>query len=98
MGGNLKFSDTESADALSEPSGTRSGSARQDRCRSARSRDSPAGLRAAAAEMILEGLHSIDKISRSEERGFSATERKAAAQELYRDYTMERNRYKKPLN
>jgi len=61
--------------------------------------DSPAALRAAAAEMILEGLHSMDKITRSEERGFTASERKAAGgQELYRDYTMERNRYKKPLN
>jgi magnesium chelatase subunit I len=60
--------------------------------------DSPAGVRAAAAEMVLEGLHSVEKISRSEERGFTASERKAAAQELYRDYTIERNRYKKPLN
>jgi magnesium chelatase subunit I len=59
--------------------------------------DSPAGVRAAAAEMVLEGLHSIDKINRSEERGFTATERKGS-QELYRDYTIERNRYKKPLN
>ena len=40
---------------------------------------------------------SLDKISRSEERGYAATERKAS-QELYRDYTAERNRYKKPLN
>ena len=53
---------------------------------------------ASAGEMILEGLYSIDKISRSEERGYTAPERKSAAQELYRDYTMERNRYKKPLN
>jgi len=61
--------------------------------------DSPLGLRAAAGEMILEGLHSMDKVSRSEERGFAASDRKAAgAQELYRDYTMESNRYKKPLN
>jgi hypothetical protein len=49
--------------------------------------------------MILEGLHSMDKITRTEERGFAAAERKGAGgQELYRDYTMERNRYKKPLN
>ena len=49
--------------------------------------------------MILEGLHATDKISRSEERGFSASERsKGAGQDLYRDYQMERNRYKKPLN
>jgi magnesium chelatase subunit I len=60
--------------------------------------DSPLGLRAAAAEMILEGLYSVDKISRSEERGFIASDRKASSQELYRDYTMDRNRYKKPLN
>jgi hypothetical protein len=62
--------------------------------------DSPAGVQAAAAEMILEGLHSIDKISRSEERGFTSSDRKGGggSQELYRDYTLERNRYKKPLN
>jgi magnesium chelatase subunit I len=61
--------------------------------------DSPAGLHAAAGEMVLEGLHSMDKISRSEERGFAASDRKVpGAQELYRDYTLERNRYKKPLN
>ena len=52
-----------------------------------------------AGEMVLEGLHSIDKISRSEERGFAASDRRAAGtQELYRDYSLERNRYKKPLN
>jgi magnesium chelatase subunit I len=61
--------------------------------------NSPAPLRAAAGEMILEGLHATDKISRSEERGFSATERgRGGSQDLYRDYQMERNRYKKPLN
>ena len=27
-----------------------------------------------------------------------AAERRAASQDLYRDYTIERNRYKKPLN
>src|SRR5436853_6218166 len=58
---------------------------------------SPPAVRAAAGEMILEGLYSIEKISRSEERGYAASERKPA-QELYRDYNMERNRYKKPLN
>jgi magnesium chelatase subunit I len=59
---------------------------------------SPPAVRAAAGEMILEGLYSIEKISRSEERGYAASDRKGAAQELYRDYNMERNRYKKPLN
>jgi magnesium chelatase subunit I len=98
MGGHLKLSDIEPASSVltrlervqglvdkTEPLGVKP--------------DSPAGLRAAAAEMILEGLHSIDKISRSEERGFAASDRKVpGSQELYRDYTMERNRYKKPLN
>jgi len=57
-----------------------------------------AGAAAAAAEMILEGLHSVDKISRSEERGFTASEQRKQSQDLYRDYSMERNRHKKPLN
>ncbi len=98
MGAHLKLSDGEPAQSILsrlervqglldkiEPLGVKS--------------DSPIGLRAAAAEMILEGLHSMDKISRSDERGFGASDRKSAgAQELYRDYTIERNRYKKPLN
>ena len=54
--------------------------------------------RVAEAEFILEGLYASDKIGRSEERGFVAAERKAAAQDLYRDYTLERSRSKKPLN
>jgi magnesium chelatase subunit I len=99
MGGNLKLSDTESSMSML---------ARLERVQGLLERieplgasaDSPAGLRAAAAEMILEGLHALDKISRSDERGFAASDRKAGggAQELYRDYTLERNRYKKPLN
>jgi len=98
MGGHLKLSDIDpAASVLSrlervqglldkiEPLGVKA--------------DSPAGLHAAAGEMVLEGLHSMDKISRSEERGFAASDRKVpGSQELYRDYTLERNRYKKPLN
>jgi magnesium chelatase subunit I len=60
--------------------------------------ESSEGARVALAEFILEGLHASDKIGRSEERGFVGVERRAAAQDLYRDYTMERNRNKKPLN
>jgi magnesium chelatase subunit I len=59
--------------------------------------DSPPAVRAAAAEAILEGLYAIEKIGRSEERGFAAVDRKTSS-EVYRDYSMERNRYKKPLN
>jgi magnesium chelatase subunit I len=60
--------------------------------------ESAEGARVAVAEFILEGLYASDKIGRSEERGFVGVERRAAAQDLYRDYTMERNRNKKPLN
>jgi magnesium chelatase subunit I len=97
MGGNLKLSDVQGADSMLGLLGGVQGLLDKIDVLGARS-DSPVGVRAAAGEMVLEGLHSIDKISRSEERGFAATERKAAAQDLYRDYTMERNRYKKPLN
>jgi magnesium chelatase subunit I len=55
-------------------------------------------LRLAEAEFILEGLYASDKIGRSEERGYVGAERKSATQELYRDYTLERSRSKKPLN
>jgi magnesium chelatase subunit I len=99
MGGNLKLADTEPA--ISMLSRFERVPGLLDRIGAlGAGTDSPAGLRAAAAEMILEGLHSVDKISRSDERGFGAADRKAAAgaQELYRDYTLERNRYKKPLN
>ena len=63
-----------------------------------RSPVAPETARLAEAEFILEGLYASDKIGRSEERGFVGIERKSAAQELYRDYTLERGRSKKPLN
>jgi magnesium chelatase subunit I len=99
MGGNLKLADTEAALSILSRLERVQGLLEKIDVLGARS-DSPAGMRAAAAEMILEGLHSVDKISRSDERGFAASDRKAAAsaQDLYRDYTLERNRYKKPLN
>jgi magnesium chelatase subunit I len=96
MGGQLKFSDVDSASVVL---------GRLDKVQGLLERldvldagpGSPTEVRAAAGEMILEGLYSIEKISRSEERGYAASERKAS-QELYRDYNIERNRYKKPLN
>jgi len=97
MGGHLKVSDVEPANTvLSRLEGVPGLLDKVDVLGA--THDSPRALRAAAAEMILEGLHSIDKISRSEERGFAATERSKGSQELYRDYTIERNRHKKPLN
>jgi magnesium chelatase subunit I len=98
MGAHLKLSDSEPAASLLSRLEHVQGLLEKTDALGVKP-DSPVGLRAAAAEMILEGLHSMDKISRSEERGFGASDRKAAgAQELYRDYTMDRNRYKKPLN
>jgi magnesium chelatase subunit I len=41
----------------------------------------PDAVRASAAEFILEGLHAHRRISRSEERGFGAEEKRAAAAE-----------------
>jgi len=98
MGGNLKFSDTESAaSVLSQMEHVQGLLEKTEALGAATS--SSSGMRAAAGEMILEGLYATDKITRSEERGFCAPERsKGAGQELYRDYQMERNRYKKPLN
>jgi magnesium chelatase subunit I len=98
MGGNLKLSDVEPAESMLARLASVQGLFEKSEALGVKA-DTPPGVRAAAAEMILEGLHSVDKISRSEERGFGASDRKAAgAQELYRDYNMERNRYKKPLN
>jgi len=87
-GGNVKFSDDDSSSevmaALQAVPGL------MDRARTV-------GGGVAAAEFILEGLHAIDKVGRSEERGYSGLERKTST-DMYRDYTKDLNRYKKPLN
>jgi magnesium chelatase subunit I len=97
LGGTLKLSDLDSAAAVLNRIEQVQGLSDKVGAFGVHT-DSPVGVRAAAAEMILEGLHAMEKIGRSEERGFGALERKQPAQDLYRDYTMERNRYKKPLN
>lgn len=58
---------------------------------------SPLQDRVAGAEFVLEGLSSIDKISRSETGEYSAPDRKGI-EDLYRDYAMDPKRFKKPLN
>ena len=95
-GGQLKFSDVDSASVVLGRLDKVDGLLEKIDVLGAGS-GSPPAVRAAAGEMILEGLYSLDKISRSEERGYAASERKSS-QEMYRDYTIERNRYKKPLN
>ena len=96
LGGNIKLSDVEPAAAMLSRLDAVRGLLDKIDALGAMA-DSPPALRVSAGEMILEGLYSIEKVSRSEERGFAAPDRKAS-QELYRDYTAERNRYKKPLN
>ena len=98
MGGQLKLSDTQSASTVLDGLGKIQGLLEKlDALDAGSSR--PGAVQASAGELILEGLYSMDKISRSEERGYTAPDRKASSsQDLYRDYTMERNRYKKPLN
>jgi magnesium chelatase subunit I len=98
MGGQLKFSDTDSAsDVIGGLEKIQGLVEKLDALDAGSNR--PVAVQASAGELVLEGLYSLDKISRSEERGYTAPDRKAAAtQELYRDYTIERNRYKKPLN
>jgi magnesium chelatase subunit I len=90
-GGNIRFSDTEPVKTVL---------AQLARVPTLLDRVSESGdmLRVASAEFILEGLYASDKIGRSEERGFVGVERKTGAQDLYRDYTLERGRSKKPLN
>ena len=54
----------------------------------------PAPVRAAAGEFVLEGLHAQKKIGRSEDRGFTAPERRGEV-----DLDLERlRRMKKPVN
>jgi hypothetical protein len=91
MGGNIRFSDDDAAAVVL-------GELHRVPTLLDYSLDSPESGRVAMAEFVLEGLHASDKIGRSEERGFVAAERKTQSQELYRDYTLERSRSKKPLN
>jgi magnesium chelatase subunit I len=56
-------------------------------------------VRASAGEFILEGLHAHRRISRSEERGFAAEERKGPRQQpVEPDDDMPRNRPKRQFN
>jgi len=91
MGGSIRLSETDSIKAVLVQLG-------RVPTLLDRTPVAPETARLAEAEFILEGLYASDKIGRSEERGFVSIERKAPTQELYRDYTLERSRSKKPLN
>ena len=90
LGGNVRFSD-------SDPAGVVLTQLERVPTLFEYSSDHSEMARVAMAEFVLEGLYASDKIGRSEERGFVAVERKTS-QDLYRDYTLERTRSKKPLN
>lgn len=60
-------------------------------------RGSPVEAQVAGAEFVLEGLASLDKITRSEEGEYTVSDRKSV-EDLYRDYAMDPRRFKKPLN
>jgi magnesium chelatase subunit I len=91
MGGSIRFSDADSVDVIASQ-------LQRIPTLLDHALESSAGDRLGVAEFILEGLYASDKIGRSEERGFVAAERKGPSQDLYRDYTLERSRSKKPLN
>ena len=56
----------------------------------------PAPVRAAAAEFVLEGLYAHRRISRSEERGFAAEERKRESHGA--DEARQRSTYRRQFN
>ena len=80
IGGNLKLEeDVNSADVVEQLNGIQ-GLMEKTRALGLTTNE-PDAVRASAGEFILEGLYAHRKISRSEERGFTAEERKRPAQE-----------------
>ena len=80
IGGNLKLEeDVKSVDVIHQLNGIQ-GLMEKTRALGLTANE-PDAVRASAGEFILEGLYAHRKISRSEERGFTAEERKRAAPE-----------------
>jgi magnesium chelatase subunit I len=80
IGGNLKLSeDVHAAEVTRQLNGIQ-GLMEKTRALGLTANE-PDAMRASAGEFILEGLHAHRKISRSEERGFAAEERKRPAPE-----------------
>ena len=72
LGGSLPLSDSTSADEVDRADARRAGPARAGRARRPRRRAPPAPAVASAIDFVLEGLYAQKKISRSDERGYSA--------------------------
>jgi magnesium chelatase subunit I len=80
IGGNLKLEeDVNSVDVVRQLNGIQ-GLMEKTRALGLKANE-PDAVRASAGEFILEGLYAQRKISRSEERGFTAEERKRPVQE-----------------
>ena len=82
LGGSLKLSETASAKETLEQLGAIQGLVEKAAALGVKRKDDPP-LLASACEFVLEGLHATQKISRSEERGYFAPEKKR--QEPYFD-------------
>jgi magnesium chelatase subunit I len=89
LGGSLKLSETASAREALEQLGAIQGLIEKAAVLGVKKKDDPP-LLASACEFILEGLHAAQKISRSEERGYFAPEKKR--QEPYFDEKSGRSR------
>jgi magnesium chelatase subunit I len=94
-GGTLKMSDMDRVDGLLSHLKTVDGL--MESIQPLLDSSPSAGECVSAAEFVLEGLCSLDKITRSEERGYRASDRKSV-EDLYRDYAIDPKRFKKPLN
>jgi magnesium chelatase subunit I len=77
LGGTLKLDETVSAQQMTKQLGAIQGLMEKTRALGLGVSE-PDELRASAAEFILEGLYAHRRISRSEERGFAAEERKSS--------------------
>jgi magnesium chelatase subunit I len=75
LGGTLKLDESVSAERMTRQLGAIQGLMEKTRALGL-SANEPDELRASASEFILEGLYAHRRISRSEERGFTAEERK----------------------
>jgi magnesium chelatase subunit I len=80
IGGNLKLSEDVHSAEVARQLNSIQGLMEKTRALGLTANE-PDAVRASAGEFILEGLHAHRKISRSEERGFAAEERKRPAQE-----------------
>src|SRR5947209_8231849 len=78
LGGNLKLDETENSASMLGQLGSIQGLLEKVRALGLGSNE-PDALRVSAAEFILEGLYAHRRISRSEERGFAAEEKKREA-------------------